>query len=97
MLILLPSDSNKLLVAWKGPYKVLERRGKVDYLIETPKGPRLYHVNLLKHYFRRSQVNFAEVLDETSFPTECLPSPVELFCCDGPEEYSSRLPVTPDG
>ncbi|XP_045121025.1 uncharacterized protein LOC123510194 [Portunus trituberculatus] len=32
--LLLPSDSSKLLVTWKGPYTVLERRGKVDYLID---------------------------------------------------------------
>ena len=39
VLVLLPSDTSKLLVTWKGPYKVLERCGKVDFLIETPRGP----------------------------------------------------------
>lgn len=59
--VLLSSDYSKLLVAWQGPYKVLERRGEVVYLIEHPKDPRLYNINLLKRYFRRSHVNFAEV------------------------------------
>lgn len=27
--ILLPSDTSKLVVTWKGPYKVLEKRGNV--------------------------------------------------------------------
>ncbi|KAK3877958.1 hypothetical protein Pcinc_017360 [Petrolisthes cinctipes] len=38
----------------------------IDYVIDCPRGPKLYHANLLKRYFRRSQVNFAEVLDEVS-------------------------------
>ena len=66
ILVLLPSNTSKLLVAWKGPYKVLERRGKVDYLIDEPRGPKLYHANILKKYHRRAQVNQVQVLDEIS-------------------------------
>ena len=42
MLVLLPSDTGKLLATWNGPYKILEKRGKIDYLIETPLGLRLF-------------------------------------------------------
>lgn len=66
VLVLLPSNSSKLLVAWKGPFKVLERRGKVDYLIDETRGPKLYHANILKKYHRRARVNQVQVLDEIS-------------------------------
>ena len=99
VLVLLPSDSSKLLVAWKGPYKVLEKRGKVDYLIDCPRGPRLYHANLLKRYFRRSQVNFAEVLDDVSSGMEedDEEREGEVACTSDPEDEYSGLPTTPDG
>ncbi|XP_076060325.1 uncharacterized protein LOC143036653 [Oratosquilla oratoria] len=93
VLILLPSDKSKLLVAWKGPYEVLEKRGKVDYVIDSPTGPKLYHANLLKKYYRRPSVAFAELLDEPSTIDDC-PLHKEI-CLSEPED--SRLPVTPDG
>ncbi|KAK4301390.1 hypothetical protein Pmani_026469 [Petrolisthes manimaculis] len=96
VLLLLSSDSSKLLVAWQGPYKVLERKGKLDYLIDNPKGPRLYHANLLKRYFRRSQVNFAEVLDEIRDQEEDA-SGEALSCSEDPKDEYIHLPVTPDG
>ncbi|XP_076060384.1 uncharacterized protein LOC143036684 [Oratosquilla oratoria] len=49
VLILLPSDKSKLLVAWKAPYEILETRGKLDYVIDSPTGPKFYHANLLKN------------------------------------------------
>ena len=66
ILLLLPRYSSKLLVAWSGPHKVLEKQGKVDYLIDMPRGPKLYHANILKKYHRRVQVNQLQVLDEVS-------------------------------
>ena len=52
---------------WKGPYKVLERVGEVDYIITTPtkrKQTRLCHVNMLKSYTQRcyDNVNFDSCL-----------------------------------
>ena len=49
VLLLLPDSNNKLLMAWKGPYKVLERR-KNDYIIDVRGKKKLYHANLLKQY-----------------------------------------------
>ena len=51
VLLLLPSNCNKLLAKWQGPFKVLERVGDLDYLIEMPNRRRrkgLFHINLLK-------------------------------------------------
>lgn len=36
VLVLLPSDTSKLFIQWNKPYKVIERREKVDYIISTP-------------------------------------------------------------
>ena len=36
VLLLLPTNCNKYLAKWQGPYRVLERIGELDYLIEMP-------------------------------------------------------------
>jgi len=33
LLVLLPTDSNKLLMQWKRPFVILEKVGRVDYRI----------------------------------------------------------------
>jgi hypothetical protein len=55
VLILLPTDSNKLKMAWKGPYEVLDRVGQVDYGISIRGKRRVYHANMLKYYTSRAQ------------------------------------------
>ena len=51
-LILLPDTHNKLLMSWKGPFKVLEKKSRVNYLLSENGTPKLYHINLLKKYHR---------------------------------------------
>lgn len=56
VLALLPRPGKPLEAKWKGPFKVLERIGNVDYIISTPtkrKLTRLCHVNMLKSYVDR--------------------------------------------
>ena len=60
VLVLLPDSANKLLMAYLGPYKVLERRNDVNYVIDVDGKERMYHVNLLKRYFRREVNDIAE-------------------------------------
>jgi hypothetical protein len=38
VLVLLPTDANKMLLGWKGPFVVLKKIGKCDYLIEMSDG-----------------------------------------------------------
>lgn len=72
VLLLLPTTTNKLMAKWQGPYRVLKRIGKVNYLIETPerrKKKNLYHVNLLKKWETPvADCCMAEELDEEDFP-----------------------------
>ena len=53
VLILLPTDNNKLLLQWRGPF-VVERCGNGNnYEVEVNKRTKTYHVNMLKPYFER--------------------------------------------
>ena len=56
VLVLLPTTSNKLLAQWQRPYQVVQRMGKVTYLIDMQdkkKRKRIFHVNMLKDYHVR--------------------------------------------
>ena len=58
VLLLLPTENNKLTLAWRGPYKVVERVGEVDYrIIVTPDNIKTYHINMLKKCHQRSREN----------------------------------------
>jgi len=51
-LLLLPTEHNKLTLAWRGPYKVVGKVGNVDYRVEVEPGKvKTYHTNMLKQYF----------------------------------------------
>lgn len=75
VLLLLPTNNNKLLMQWKGPYKVTEVRNKVDYVIDVRGKSRLYHINMLKQYYRRSE-------DETdqAVVSQTTTAPPGFFC-----------------
>ena len=62
VLLLLPTEHNKMLLSWQGPYKVVAKVGDVDYRIEMFSGRiKTFHVNMLKKYYQRE-----EVADNTS-------------------------------
>ena len=53
VLLLLPTDSNKLLLQWKGPYEVVEVVNRMDYKIDINGVVSTYHANMLKQYVER--------------------------------------------
>ena len=53
VLILLPTDNNKLLLQWCGPFIVEKGRNGNNYGVEVNKRIKTYHVNMLKPYFER--------------------------------------------
>ncbi|XP_064464283.1 uncharacterized protein LOC135375528 [Ornithodoros turicata] len=53
VLILLPSDHNKLLMHWKGPYPIVGKKGEADYAVDLGHGTKVFHANLLKIYKER--------------------------------------------
>ena len=50
VLILLPTESNKLLMQWRGPYFVESRVGAKDYRVKMGSKTKTYHVDMLKKY-----------------------------------------------
>ena len=53
VLILLPTDKNKLLMQWKGPFKVEKTVGTNDYGIQIDGKVKTFHANMLKKYIER--------------------------------------------
>ena len=56
VLLLLPTDNNKLLLQWKGPYKVEECFGSNDYRIRVGSKLKTFHVNMLRLYKKREDM-----------------------------------------
>ena len=55
VLLLLPTDTNKFLMRWKGPYEIMSRCGKGnDYRVEMNKKVKTFRANLLKKYIERA-------------------------------------------
>ena len=54
-LILLPTDHNKLLLHWKGPFQVMEKCGKYVYKLNVNGKTRKFHINMLKGYVTRAR------------------------------------------
>ncbi|XP_069971005.1 uncharacterized protein [Penaeus vannamei] len=81
VLVLLPSSSNKLVMQWLGPYSVVECKGNgVDYVIRGRGKNKLFHINMLKKYFRRDglerkgeTVQVCVVEDEDNCNNNCKP------------------------
>ena len=66
VLLHIPVKGKPLTSSFFGPYKILERKSSVNYLIETPdrrKGKLLCHINLLRDYKHNttSSVNVCEL------------------------------------
>ncbi|XP_067939845.1 LOW QUALITY PROTEIN: uncharacterized protein [Watersipora subatra] len=53
VLILLPTNHNKLLMHWQGPYNVEEKVGINAYQVQVKGKSRTYHANMLKKYYVR--------------------------------------------
>lgn len=66
VLILLPTDANKLLMQWKGPYKVLDKLGSNNYRVNIKGTSKTYHANMLKKYFTCDNDESSEPLVNTS-------------------------------
>ena len=50
VLLLLPTDSNKLLVQWRGPFEIVEVLNRDDYRVNVNGYIHTYHANILRLY-----------------------------------------------
>ena len=69
VLILLQTDSNKLLIQWRGPYTVESRVGANDYRVKRGSKTKTYHVNMLKKYICREPEGNVVPIDSTDGTT----------------------------
>ena len=65
VLLLLPSESNKVLLQWNGPYEVLEVVNAMNYKINVKGVVNIYPANMLKLYVERQNLtsNRSAVID----------------------------------
>ena len=70
VLVMLPTDNNKLLLRWKGPYIIKEKIGITDYRILMGNKLRLFHVNMLRKYTMREPIkcSMAAIIDTLDCP-----------------------------
>ncbi|XP_075733426.1 uncharacterized protein LOC142775667 [Rhipicephalus microplus] len=52
-LVLLPTTENKLMMHWKGPFRVTGKKGDSDYWLDMGHTTKLFHINMLKRYEER--------------------------------------------
>ncbi|KAJ8044259.1 hypothetical protein HOLleu_11669 [Holothuria leucospilota] len=71
VLLLLPSENNKLTMQWKGPFKVVGKVAHNDYKVNINGKEKTIHANLLKKYVSRvddecdsHKANGIEVIDD---------------------------------
>ena len=68
VLVLLPTESSKLTLKWKGPYKIVGKVGLYDYKVQVDDHHvKVYHINMLKLFNQREVKNLPE---EAKIPSE---------------------------
>ena len=65
-LLLLPTDNNKLLLQWKGPFSIVECPSPYNYVLDINGKRKTFHANMLKLYNKRSMVDSDTVTNNTS-------------------------------
>jgi len=69
VLVLLPTDSNYLLLQWKGPFEILEVSID-DYRIQLVGRTKMFHANMLKKYGSREHEDRVHVSHAIVFEPE---------------------------
>ena len=69
-LVLLPTDHNKLLIQWKGPFEVKGCKRGNNYQIEVNRKMKTFYINLLKQYVERNNVEMTATPGRRDFPRE---------------------------
>ena len=62
VLVMLPTNHNKLIMHRKGPYEVVKKVGLADYRIHIGDKDTIFHLNMLKKYLSRPEYLQAQQL-----------------------------------
>jgi len=88
VLVLLPTDSSKLLLQWKGPFEILDRMRGDDYRIQLVGRTKTIHANMLKKYWSREHEDKTHVSHAMVFePEEGDEAELSLFTSAHTETY----------
>ena len=68
VLVLLPTDHNKLLTQWKVPFEVKGSKGENNYQIKINRKMKTFYINLLKQYVERDNVEMTSTPGRRDFP-----------------------------
>ena len=102
VLILLPTQQTKLLLAWKGPFEIIKVLNDVNYVVNVRGKEKVFHINMLKKYFRRPNtavrvsVNTIDIND-LIFPSENLVQRVKFQVLEEPQEKENLEILTVEG
>ena len=55
VLLLLPTDINKLLLQWRGPYDIIQKMAVNGYRIQIGENTKTFHANMLRNYLSREK------------------------------------------
>jgi hypothetical protein len=88
ILVLLPTDSNKLLMQWKDPFCVTRKLNKIDYQVDVAGKLNTFHVNLLKRYIDRENGEY----DTSQSNEDAVISTAVLDCSSEEQEDVDEIP-----
>ena len=77
VLVLLLTSSNKLLMHWRGPYTITKQVAGNNYKINTKNKFKMYHANMLKPYFARSEDSSKDNNPEDNMPVVTATATIE--------------------
>ena len=87
VLVLLPTNTNKLLMQWRGPFEIVEHVRENDYKIKLPNRTKMFHANMLKKYWERDQESLNAMVIEEPPISDTLEGELNLFTKTQTETY----------
>ena len=87
VLVLSPTDSNKLLLQWKGPFSIKKKVNKVVYQVCMKGKLKTFHVNMQKKYIERNADQGYSDRDENA-----IVSSVIIDCTSDEHEDNDDIP-----
>ena len=91
VLLLLPTESNKLLLQWKGPYEVVEIVNRMDYRNDVDDVVGTYHAKMLKIYVERKNVTSHCLLSAEAMRKLILKSLVSTIACSQQQNSHNHI------
>ena len=91
-LVLLPTDKNKLLMQWKGPFSVISKFKEFDYQLMIFGRPKAFHINLLKQYIdRENGTTGLCIFDSELIPDQSDVEELSMACASRTDDDSSDV------